>query len=56
MKIDKKIKKNKKHRINKPLEGSLAKVCIEFNMPDLTKKVPLILSEKVVIAKIIAHE
>ena len=38
-KIAKKISKNKKININTPLSGSLAKVCTEFNIPDLTKKV-----------------
>ena len=49
-------KEIKKIRINKPLEGSLAKVWTEFNIPDRTKKVPVILNVKVIIAKIIVHE
>ena len=53
---DKKIKQNKKTNINKPLSGSFAKVCTEFNMPDLTKKVPDILRVNVVIDKIITHD
>ena len=35
--------------MNIPLEGSLANVCIEFKIPDLTRKVPLILNAKVAI-------
>ena len=35
--------------MNSPLEGSLANVCIEFKIPDLTRKVPLILNAKVAI-------
>ena len=42
--------------MNTPRDGSFAKVWIEFKIPDLTKKVPLILNEKVVIDKIIAHD
>ena len=41
------IKKNIKISINTPLEGSFAKVCIEFKIPDLTKKVPVTLKIKV---------
>ena len=40
---------NKKIKINVPLVGSFAKVCIELSIPDLTKKVPLILNENVAI-------
>ena len=47
---------NKKHNIKIPLEGSFAKVCIEFNIPDLTKKVPPILNENVEIDKIIFQD
>ena len=47
---------NKKQRIKTPLDGSFAKVWIEFKIPDLTKNVPLILNEKVVIDKITAQE
>ena len=36
----------RKTKIYKPLEGSFANVCTEFNIPDLTKKVPHILSVK----------
>ena len=53
---DKKIKENKKININKPLSGSLAKVCTEFKIPDLTKKVPHMLSVNVEIDKITTHE
>ena len=56
IKIADKINTNKKQRINTPLEESLAKVWMEFNIPDLTKKVPLILNEKVVMDKIIIQE
>ena len=38
-----------------PLVGSLAKVCTEFKMPDLTKKVPVILSINVIKLKIIVQ-
>ena len=50
------IKKNIKISINTPLEGSFAKVCIEFKIPDLTKKVPDILNEKVAIDRMIDHD
>ena len=53
---DKKIRQNKKIRINNPLSGSLAKVCTEFKIPDLTKKVPHILSVNVAIDKITTQE
>ena len=53
---DKNIKENKKININKPLSGSFANVCTEFSIPDLTKKVPHILSENVAIDKITAQE
>ena len=56
MRIDKNIKQNKKIRINNPLSGSLAKVCTEFKIPDLTKKVPHILNVNVDIDKIITHD
>ena len=39
-----------------PLSGSLAKVCTEFKIPDLTKKVPLILKVNVAIDKTTTHE
>jgi len=55
-KKDKKIKINKKIKIKSPLSGSLAKVWTEFKIPDLTRKVPHILSVNVVIDKIIIHE
>ena len=42
--------------MNSPLEGSLANVCIEFKIPDLTRNVPLILNVKVHIASIIVHD
>ena len=51
-----KINKDKKIKMNKPLSGSLAKVCTEFKMPDLTKNVPHILRVNVVIDKIITQE
>ncbi len=51
-----KTNKSKKHKINIPLEGSFAKVCIEFNIPDLTKKVPPILNENVAMDKIITQD
>ena len=41
--------------MNKPLDGSFAKVCIELRIPDLTKNVPLILKENVAIDKIIVQ-
>ena len=56
MNIANKTNTNKKHKINIPLDGSFAKVWIEFKIPDLTKKVPLILNEKVAIDNIIAQE
>ena len=34
------IKKNRKHKIKIPLDGSFANVCTEFSIPDLTKNVP----------------
>ena len=37
-------------RIHKPLDGSEAKECTEVNTPDLTKKVPKRLNEKLRIA------
>ena len=39
-----------------PLSGSFANVWTEFNMPDLTKKVPHMLRVKVEIDKITTHE
>ena len=56
MNNDKKIKQNKKIKINNPLSGSLAKVCTEFKIPDLTKKVPHILSVKVDIDNTTTHD
>ena len=53
---EKKIKENKKIKINKPLSGSFAKVCTELRIPDLTKNVPLILRANVDIDRIITHE
>ena len=50
------INMNKKVNINKPLSGSFANVWTEFKIPDRTKKVPLILSVKVVIDKIITQD
>ena len=42
--------KNMITNINTPLSGSFANACTEFNMPDLTRKVPNKLKEKVIIA------
>ena len=56
MKIASKTSKNKKHKINIPLDGSFANVCIEFKIPDLTKKVPTTLIVKVNILKTITQE
>ena len=42
----------KKIKIYNPLDGSLAKVWTEFNIPDLTKKVPVTLEIKVIRDKI----
>ena len=56
IKRDKKIKENKKIRINNPLSGSFAKVWTEFNIPDLTKKVPHILKVNVAMDNIITHD
>ena len=53
--IDIKIRIKRKLNIYNPLDGSFAKLLIEFKIPDLTRKVPLILNEKVVIDKIIVH-
>ena len=53
---DKNIIKNKKNKIYKPLSGSFAKVCTEFSMPDLTRKVPHTLNVKVDMHKIIDHD
>ena len=50
------LKYNKKVRINKPLDGSCAKVCTEFKIPDLTRKVPVTLIVKVRILKTITQE
>ena len=50
-----KIIKDKKTSMNSPLEGSLAKVCTEFKIPDLTKKVPVTLKMKVKRQSMIAH-
>ena len=56
IKSDKNTNKKRKISINKPLSGSLAKVCTEFKMPDLTKKVPHMLKVNVDIDKTIIHE
>ena len=48
--------KIKKISINTPRSGSFAKVCTEFKIPDLTKKVPHILKVNVVIDRIITQE
>ena len=42
--------------MNHPLSGSFAKVCTEFKIPDLTKKVPLMLKANVDIDKITTQE
>ena len=47
---------DKNIRIYKPLEGSLANVCTEFKIPDLTKNVPVTLNEKANRQSIITHE
>ena len=39
-----------------PREGSLAKECTEFRIPDLTKKVPVTLSINVSIQRIITQK
>ncbi len=39
-----------------PLAGSLANVCTEFRIPDLTRKVPIKLRENVRIDKRIVHD
>ena len=44
------------NRINKPLPGSEAKVCTEFKIPDLTKNVPIKLSENVKIESSIVQD
>lgn len=46
------IIKVRKISIKRPLDGSLAKVWTEFNIPDLTKKVPVTLIMNVRILKI----
>ena len=48
---DKNIKQKRKININNPLSGSLANVCTEFKIPDLTRKVPHILRVNVDIDK-----
>ena len=55
-KNDKKIKQNKKIKIYNLFLGSLAKVCTEFKIPDLTKKVPHILNVNVDIDKMTTQE
>ena len=42
--------------MNIPLSGSFANVCTEFNIPDLTKKVPIILNVNVAIDNINVHD
>jgi len=51
-----KINTNKKIKIKIPLFGSLAKVCTEFKIPDLTKKVPHILNVNVAMDNIIVQD
>ena len=46
----------KKTKIKSPLDGSEANVCTEFNMPDLTRNVPIKLKENVSIDKRITHD
>ena len=46
---------NKNIKINSPLVGSFANVWTEFKIPDLTKKVPVILKANVEIDNIIVH-
>ena len=43
-------------KINSPLAGSEANVCTEFNIPDLTRKVPIKLRENVSIDNKIVHD
>ena len=50
------LKKYKNISIYRPLEGSLANVCTEFKMPDLTKNVPDMLKLNVVMDNIIIQE
>ena len=54
--IDKNINENRNIKIKTPLSGSFANVCTEFNIPDLTKKVPIILKVNVAIDNIIVHD
>ena len=56
IKIESNIRENKNTKINKPLDGSLAKVWIEFKIPDLTKNVPLMLKVKVIIESMKVHD
>ena len=51
-----KLNYDKKNNIYNPLSGSLAKVCIEFNIPDRTKKVPQIPNVNVIIERITVQE
>ena len=53
---DKTISANKNINIKIPLAGSLANVCTELSIPDLTKKVPHILRVNVVIDNITTHD
>ena len=50
-----KIIKDKNISMYNPLEGSLANVCTEFKIPDLTKKVPATLRMKVSKQRMITH-
>ena len=54
--IDENTIRIKKVRINNPLDGSFAKVCTEFKIPDLTRKVPVTLIVKVRMLKTITQE
>ena len=53
---DKNINTDRKINIKIPRCGSFAKVCTEFNIPDLTKNVPLMLEVNVQRARIIVHD
>ena len=56
IKSERNIRVNKKINIYNPLSGSLAKVCTEFKIPYLTKKVPHMLKVKVAIDRIIVQD
>ena len=50
-----KIIMERKTKMYRPLEGSFANVCTEFNIPDLTKKVPVTLIVNVKILRTITQ-